>query len=190
MTQDHRLLQRHLFPVEMQRLPQLMSLFPVSSCFFIQHCSSYIMGLATFSPLQQIQHRAFRHYTQTVISKQAIVEHATWAILVERHVTKSLEQLSLVTRAERVLGFLKVWSCWARDSVASKTHWDCNRLCLRRICPPLDKASAAILASMKGLILKKIPLAWGREKSRLAWITKTKRHTGSVKGSLEFWRTF
>lgn len=126
-----------LFPVEMQRLPQL-SLFPVNFSFsssiahpalwvwlLVRHNSRFSTELSSIKlrPHFQATNRGTCHMVDTDEAPCHQIPEAT----------------PLVIRAGRVLGLVIVWSCWARDSVASKTHWDCDRLCLRRLCPPLKK---------------------------------------------------
>lgn len=161
-----------LFPVKMQHLPQLMSLFPVSSSFSssIAHPELWVWllttSLTTADSAQSFQPLNSDYHFQATNCGACHMGDTGGA---------PCHQIPSV-RSRKGAGFLNVWSGWARDSMASKTHWNCDRLFLRRLYSPLDKASAAMLASMKRMI-PKIPLSRGREKSTLTWITKKKRHT-------------
>lgn len=128
-----------LFPVEMQHLPQLMSLFPVNSSLSssIAHPTLRVWLLmphnCRFST--ELSAITLRHHFPATINRSCHMADTGGAPC-----HQILEATPIVTRAERVLGFPIVWSCWARDSVASKTHWDCDRLCLRRLFPPLRQS--------------------------------------------------
>lgn len=132
-----------LFPVEMQHLPQLMSLFPV--CSF--HPALLILHYGFYSfPTPADTANSLQLLNSHIISQQPIVMHGACLIV-----------------------FI-VWSCCARDSVASKTYKDCDRLCLRWLYIPLNKASAARLASRKVTTDKKIPLGRSRQgEVHLSW---------------------
>lgn len=118
------------------------------------------MGLATHLSQQQIQHRAFSHHGHFQATSRA-ASHKGDTAGAPRH--QIPEATPLVTRAERVLGFLKVWPGWARNSVASKTYWDCDRLCLRRLFPiPSTNPLQPCLPAWKGWCTRKFPFARGQ----------------------------